>query len=69
MTTFKVTDAIAIDDRAVEERFVRAMGPDGQNANRHATAVELRLDIARSSLPPDVQQRLQTLGADFLVAF
>ena len=51
MTMIKITDGIAIDDREIQKRFVRAMGPDGQNANRAATAVELRLNIKRSSLP------------------
>jgi len=58
----KISDAIALDDREIEERFVRAMGPDGQNANRNATAVELRLDVARSSLPATIKQRLLTRG-------
>ena len=59
---FTITDGIAIEDGAIEERFVRAMGPDGRNAGRHATAVELRLDVNASSLPPDVKQRLIQSG-------
>lgn len=62
MTMIKITGGIAIDDREIQERFVRAMGPDGQNANRAATAVELRLDIKRSSLPPEIKYRLIALG-------
>ena len=62
MTMIKITGGIAIDDREIRERFVRAMGPDGQNANRAATAVELRLDIKRSSLPPEIKYRLIALG-------
>jgi len=58
----RITDTMAVEDREIRERFVRAMGPDGQNASRHATAVELRLDIARSSLPSEVKQRLLALG-------
>ncbi len=58
----RITDAIAIDERELEERFVRAMGKDGQNANRAATAVELRLDLATSSLPADVRERLIELA-------
>ena len=46
----KINDAIAIGDGEIAERLVRAMGSDGQNANRKATAVELRLDVASSSL-------------------
>jgi ribosome-associated protein len=53
-----VTDAIAIDERELEERFVRASGPGGQNVNKVATAVELRFDVRASALPPDVKDRL-----------
>jgi len=57
-----ITDAIVLDDREITERFVRATGPGGQNVNKDATAVELRIDIGRSSLPPDVRDRLITLA-------
>jgi len=58
----QVTPAIAIEDREVEERFVRASGPGGQNVNKVATAVELRFDVAASSLPEDVKRRLAGLA-------
>lgn len=58
----RVTDTIVLDDREVNERFVRAAGPGGQNVNKVATAVELRVDIPTSSLPPDVKERLITLA-------
>ena len=51
-----------IDNREITKRFVRAMGTDGQNANRAATAVQLRLDINASSLPPEVKDRLLARG-------
>ena len=54
----RITDAIAIEERELDERFVRASGPGGQNVNKVATAVELRFDVAASSLPAEVKQRL-----------
>lgn len=53
---------IAIDEKEIDERFVRASGPGGQHVNKVSTAVELRVDIVGSSLPADVKQRLSTLA-------
>jgi len=58
----RVTDAIVVQDSELEEQFVRASGPGGQNVNKVTTAVELRFDIGRSSLPADMQERLTKLG-------
>jgi ribosome-associated protein len=59
----RVTDQIAIDERELEESFVRASGPGGQNVNKLATAVQLRFDVRRSpSLPNDVAIRLMKLA-------
>ena len=58
----RITDTIAIDDRELDERFVRASGPGGQNVNKVSTAVELRFDVRGSSLPYDMKQRLMTLA-------
>ena len=58
----RITDSIALPDSAIAQRFVRATGDGGQNANRDATAVELRFNIRASSLPRDMQARLIALG-------
>jgi ribosome-associated protein len=63
MLGIRVTSHIILDERELEERFVLASGPGGQNVNKVATAVQLRFDIERSrSLPNDVCQRLRALA-------
>ena len=58
-----VTPRIALDEGEIEESFVRASGPGGQNVNKVSTAVELRFDAAASpNLPEAVRARLRTLA-------
>ena len=59
----EITPALILDDSELEERFVRASGPGGQNVNKVATAVELRFDAANSpKLTDEVRARLRTLA-------
>jgi ribosome-associated protein len=65
----QVTEGIAIDERELDERFVRSPGPGGQHVNKVATAVELRFDAARSpALPEAVRARLARLAGRRLSA-
>jgi ribosome-associated protein len=58
-----ITPTIALDDSEIEERFVRASGPGGQNVNKVASAVQLRFDARQSpSLPESVRERLMRLA-------
>jgi ribosome-associated protein len=65
MTTMaiRITDEISIDEREIEESFVRSSGPGGQNVNKLSTAVQLRFDVRSSpALPNDVAIRLMRLA-------
>ena len=53
---------ISLDGLPISERFVRASGPGGQNVNKVATAVELRLDVPSAPLPEHVKTRLAVLA-------
>ena len=54
----KLSDTIWVEAHELQERFVRASGPGGQNVNKVATAVELRFDVTNSSLPSETKARL-----------
>jgi ribosome-associated protein len=58
-----VTPSLALDERDLEERFIRAAGPGGQNVNKVSTAVELRFNVnGYTELPDDVRARLERLA-------
>jgi ribosome-associated protein len=63
----RITPELAIDDAAIEERFVRASGPGGQHVNKVATAVELRFDVSRLHAVDDrFLDRLRSLAGNRL---
>jgi ribosome-associated protein len=58
-----VTPDISIDEKEIQEDFIRASGPGGQNVNKVATAVQIRFHVGNSpSLPDDVRRRLMRLA-------
>jgi ribosome-associated protein len=61
-----VTDTFTIDERDLDERFVRASGPGGQNVNKVATAVELRVDLGRVDWPDALKERVRMLAGSRL---
>lgn len=58
MAVIAITDDYGVDERELVETFVRASGPGGQNVNKVSTAVELRFDVAASTLPGWLKERL-----------
>ena len=57
-----VADGVVLHEAELEERFIRGSGPGGQNVNKVATAVQLRVAIDATTLPSLVKARLARLG-------
>lgn len=58
-----ITPRISIDEAEIQEEFIRASGPGGQNVNKLSTAVQIRFDVRLTpNLPDSVRARLERLA-------
>jgi len=58
----EITPTFQMDERELQFEYIRSSGPGGQNVNKVATAVQMRFDIANSSLASDIKGRLIQLA-------
>lgn len=62
-----ITSLISIEESELDEHFVRASGPGGQNVNKVSTAVQLRFDLAQNnSIHPAAKDRLRVIAGQKL---
>ncbi len=59
-----MSDEFPLFEAALSEKFLAATGPGGQNVNKVATGVQMRMDVFALRLTPPVYERLKTLAGN-----